>query len=271
VTATNAEKRIAEASLKWPVMLQTALLTSVLTATVQRGDARRGKRPVKIFLDMSYTIYYYDTVIIDYQKACDFGRGQTLLSAFLLDRIMSYEEPVRRGTPKGDKIGFPRSKHAAALFVGVTGLNQRQTAERLGLSHRLLLKWHTESDYRDALQRHCKDFVEALAGHLASDLPERYMAESYARLTDDAEFYGEGVFDGLNAQWERLYPRTLADAGRFIRFLAYLMPVKHGPARMFFADAARALTNYLETPGLISDSIAGMLRGALLKLVVQAL
>lgn len=136
--------------------------------------------------------------MIDYDKVCDFGDGNTLLTIFLRTQIADYREPTRKGTRRGEKVGFPKHKYVASLFM-VTSLNQRQIADRLGIPHKLLLKWHMEEDYRAAIESHCKKFLQILKDDIHSKKPGSI--EHLSRISD-AHFYGDCIIQGLLSHME---------------------------------------------------------------------
>ncbi len=95
----------------------------------------------------------------------DLGFGDTLLQRFIQGRIEGYEEPQRRGTPKGDKIGFPLPKYAAAV-LSLTNFGQKEIAARVGVSYGVLLKWRTEEAFKHETDTHVRDFVGKLLGYI---------------------------------------------------------------------------------------------------------
>ena len=71
--------------------------------------------------------------------------------AFIAEKSVVYEEPERKGTPRGEKIGFPKKKYLASLFVGISNFKAKDLAEGLqkhGLTHGLIRKWKTEDDFK---------------------------------------------------------------------------------------------------------------------------
>jgi len=85
--------------------------------------------------------------------------------AFIAEKSVVYEEPERKGTPRGEKIGFPKKKYLASLFVGITNFKPKDLAEGLqkqGLTHGLLRKWKTEDDFKDQAEEHAEEFTSFL-------------------------------------------------------------------------------------------------------------
>ena len=98
-------------------------------------------------------------------KKIDITERDNLLFAFIAEKTLDYEEPVRKGTPRGEKIGFPKKKYLASLFVGISNFKPKDLAEGLqkhGLSHGLIRKWKTEDDFKDQAKEHAKEFASFL-------------------------------------------------------------------------------------------------------------
>jgi|GEM_PF-1928144 len=96
----------------------------------------------------------------------------TLLRQFIQERIRSYREPTREGTPRGENIGFPVAKYGATLY-GLTRIKQKEIAEWLGVSHGLLRKWRTEEPFKLMADKHCHDFAELFVRNLRDRITQR--------------------------------------------------------------------------------------------------
>jgi hypothetical protein len=83
---------------------------------------------------------------------------KTLLGKFLVQRISNFQEAVRKGTPKGEPIGFFRDKYFASLLM-ITSYRQKQIAKIVGVSHGLLRNWNTQKDFKKMVEKHCLDFA----------------------------------------------------------------------------------------------------------------
>ncbi|MDY6862953.1 MAG: hypothetical protein SVR08_11885 [Spirochaetota bacterium] len=84
-----------------------------------------------------------------------------LLAKFIAEKIRSYVEPQRKGTPKGEPIGFSKKKYMASLLM-MTGFNQKIIASDLGVSYGLLRNWNTEKPFKKLVEKHNKEFNEFL-------------------------------------------------------------------------------------------------------------
>lgn len=70
-----------------------------------------------------------------------------LLNSFIREKLASYVEPQRKGTPKGEPIGFTKKKYHAGLQM-LTSCLQKDIAKYVGVSHSLLRTWNTESNFK---------------------------------------------------------------------------------------------------------------------------
>jgi hypothetical protein len=84
---------------------------------------------------------------------------------FIAKKAVEYREPQRKGTPKGEPIGFPRNKYITSLAM-MTDYPQKQIAKNAGVSHGILRKWNTEKQFKDKIAQHCRElalvFVESV-------------------------------------------------------------------------------------------------------------
>ncbi|MBN1226345.1 MAG: hypothetical protein JXA79_05090 [Deltaproteobacteria bacterium] len=92
-------------------------------------------------------------------------RPTTLLRRFIFDRAVHYDEPQRRGTPRGETVGLSYTKYLASLWM-ITSEKQKEIAEALGVSYGLLRKWNTEETFKEAVETNRRDFVRYFTGHI---------------------------------------------------------------------------------------------------------
>ncbi len=95
----------------------------------------------------------------------------TLLSEFMTDRFASYDEPSRRGTYKGNPIGFSKEKYTSSL-LSMTTMRQKEIAKMLEISFGTVRNWHTQSDYFEMVDKHAHDFANELIQHVAKKISE---------------------------------------------------------------------------------------------------
>lgn len=96
---------------------------------------------------------------------------QTLLQKFINEKIDNYVEPERKGTPKGDPIGFSKVKYEASLAM-LYNYSQKWIAENLGVSYGLLRKWNTEENFKKLIENHMAEFARLYHNRFSSVLKE---------------------------------------------------------------------------------------------------
>lgn len=71
-----------------------------------------------------------------------------MINDFIKSELERYEEPERRGVPKGDPIGFGKKKIHAAILTGITNRDLKSDAEEVGISYTQIRVWRSQSDYK---------------------------------------------------------------------------------------------------------------------------
>jgi hypothetical protein len=102
----------------------------------------------------------------------------SLLDAFIVHEIMNYKEPVRKGAPKGQPIGFFYKKYHAAL-LSLKKASLKQQSDVLKISYGLLRKWRTEDTFKEQIGKMESDFTYRLSTHLIA------RGEKQKKLSDD--------------------------------------------------------------------------------------
>jgi hypothetical protein len=72
-----------------------------------------------------------------------------IIEEFLHYEMNNYKEPTRRGTPKGEKVGFSSKKHFACILVGITNYKLKYIAKKSDVSYGMLRKWNTDPNFTD--------------------------------------------------------------------------------------------------------------------------
>lgn len=118
--------------------------------------------------------------------------------------LKNFVEPSRKGTARGDKIGFPKHKYICCLVVGITNFKPKFIADtygkRYGFSYGLLRKWKTESDFIAEAEQHREDFIRYMmkivldAAETKATAWDDYM-ELGAELTEDEFLILEAIRD----------------------------------------------------------------------------
>ena len=97
---------------------------------------------------------------------------KVLLNKFIHGKLNKYIEPKRKGTPKGEPIGFSNKKYKATLLL-LQKANQSDVARLLNISHGLLRKWNTEREFKRIFQDNCLEFAEYVVAYLKKSTDER--------------------------------------------------------------------------------------------------
>jgi hypothetical protein len=114
-------------------------------------------------------------------RSMDRIEGATMLQRFIRERVASYREPQRAGTPKGELIGLSKTKFEATLWM-LTNHLQKDLAPRLGISYGLLRKWNAEEEFTATIAKHSSDFSAVVL----QDLIRRAQASSVSCPTHQA-------------------------------------------------------------------------------------
>jgi hypothetical protein len=113
-----------------------------------------------------------------------------MLTDFINSAISKYVEPSRKGTPRGEIIGFTKKKYAAALLL-LTDLQTEYIAKRISVSQALLRKWKTEEVFKKQVLKNEQEFVE----YHQRKFNELYESKNNRDcLLDDYRFYDLNFF-----------------------------------------------------------------------------
>lgn len=139
------------------------------------------------------------------------GENWAFLREYVYFETFNYHEPSRKGTARGDKVGFPKNKHHASILVAITKWKLKDIAKMSEVSYGLLRKWKTESDFMEAVNLQRAKFVSSIVQRIRE------------RFETGKEEYQKWL-DGLagNSPWEigkdePLDPmeRVMVDANQF--------------------------------------------------------
>ena len=142
-----------------------------------------------------------------------------LLTGFINKRHHQYEEPERKGTPRGEPIGYSQVKFLATLLV-MTSMNKKEIADYLGISFTLMRKWSSEKPFKAMVERNINDFISVFRQQLEVRCGERrklqqgwlknnsmdYISDNDPPDIDYAEFadatlFGEPLVTALISDW----------------------------------------------------------------------
>jgi len=135
------------------------------------------------------------------------------LTDFIEEKIGSYLEPTRWGTPRGDPIGFPRVKCLATLLA-LTTHSQKDIARGIGLSYGVLRKWRSEAEFKQLIQQHRAELVERFFDYIKARYDEKTFSSATAdysmpyhtldELLKEAPLYEERLVGDIVSKWEML-------------------------------------------------------------------
>lgn len=83
----------------------------------------------------------------------------------MFEKLRTYIEPTRKGTPKGDPVGFSATKYTATLAC-MKKIPLKKIAAQLNVSYGLLRKWRTEDNFNELIIQHCIEFAKKVKNHL---------------------------------------------------------------------------------------------------------
>jgi len=108
---------------------------------------------------------------------------KNLLADFIKSKVDNYVEPTRKGTYRGDPIGFPTSKYSATLYA-LYDVTPREIAKILKISYGLLRKWKTEPEFKTLVFQHMEEFSQMFLHHLKKLVSEDVLI--YQKFIDSA-------------------------------------------------------------------------------------
>lgn len=73
-----------------------------------------------------------------------------IIKEFISEKLSSYTEPQRKGTPKGDPIGFSKVKYHTLLLC-LDGIKVKDIAAKLHISPNVVSVWRTEDNFKAEL------------------------------------------------------------------------------------------------------------------------
>lgn len=113
--------------------------------------------------------------------------GGGFVTEFIFLKYSNYDEPVRKGTPKGEKIGLSKKKYLASILVGTTNWKLKKIAKSCDVSYGLLRKWKTEPDFRAEADRHCTEFVKEIVERIKTGFEKQHknLHDYYEEVGDD--------------------------------------------------------------------------------------
>lgn len=124
-------------------------------------------------------------------------KNRSLLDEYVTEKEGTYIEPERKGTAKGEEIGFSFVKYQSTLYA-LTSSSSKDIATHLGLSYGLLRVWRTEESYLRMIKGHVADFSFLFVNNILHTINK-------ARI-DDASYMIEAQHhEKLYADWQDIW------------------------------------------------------------------
>jgi hypothetical protein len=169
----------------------------------------------------------------------------------MFDPQAKYKEPTRKGTPKGEKIGFPSKKYFASILVGITNRKVKDIAQQSDVSYGLLRKWKTESDFKALAENHCSEFVDIIIQQISNQLKNQSEAIKDFYEGNGADPLERGRDSPLNAS-----ERVMIDAPCFngnvlvkleeaIKLLGENIKDREGDNHLYYFGLIRSIFNVI--------------------------
>jgi len=148
------------------------------------------------------------------------GNRDGVFWQFITEKLNSYTPPTRKGTPRGESVGYPSDKYLAALLHALMGASMKEIAEEFAISYDLLRKWSTESEFKELGLKFREEFTERFIQQFRSRYEDNtrrwneHFAEEVKKVLNrtDTEEQWQKDLEELGLQDSRLYsPGLLSD------------------------------------------------------------
>lgn len=132
---------------------------------------------------------------------------ESIIYKFFEEKSNNYKEPQRKGTSRGEPVGFSRVKYNASLLI-ITRTKRKEIAEGLGISYALLRKWNSEKAFKAMVLNNCTEFTGILVKQINEfadqfDLYTRHITDqepsrkTINKIIEEASMYGKCVIHNL--------------------------------------------------------------------------
>jgi len=94
----------------------------------------------------------------------------TLWGKFIKKKIAEYVKPIRKGTRKGDPIGFSQVKYEYSLYClhSLKDLNFKLVSMALGVPYAVLANWRSQEQFKKQVEAHEKEWTEIFINFMRS-------------------------------------------------------------------------------------------------------
>ena len=119
-------------------------------------------------------------------------QSQRLLPRFIEEKLTNYIEPSKKGTAKGEPVGFSKAKYRASLNALREKVLPRTEdlsteAKRLRVPYGVLRKWRSEPQFKELVEQHEKEFVRQLEDDIQHDTALKQKIQHVTALKQKAE------------------------------------------------------------------------------------
>ncbi len=124
----------------------------------------------------------------------------SLLTTFIENKIKDYQEPTRKGTPKGEPIGFSKKKFAAALNL-ISNVYLYTFGDDLEVDYQVLRKWNTEEKFKQLTEQMSLECADYIAAWIKDKVDKCKTPKEWQELIfeplNDMDRYGETLLSHL--------------------------------------------------------------------------
>jgi len=129
------------------------------------------------------------------------GSSDSLLWAFVREKLANHREPIREGVPRGDLIGLSGVKYQAMLLTALMGVGPKELAKEYNISYDVVRQWRTEPEFKGLVEKNKQEFTDRFVRQLQAKCDE---ARKHGEQPDkkelglsDLHLYGPGLVEGI--------------------------------------------------------------------------
>ena len=105
------------------------------------------------------------------------------MSRFINQNTERYLEPQKKGTSKGDPVGFSKIKHTAS-FLMIMDFKEREIADMLDMPVGVLRNWLTQTPFKTAVWGNCRRFAEYMFSDIEARIEHKMPIRQKDKKTD---------------------------------------------------------------------------------------
>lgn len=167
----------------------------------------------------------------------NFKKQKTLLIQFIRTTLDNYEEPERKGVPRGEQRGFPKKKMFVTLMA-LTTIPQKDIARITGVSFGQVRTWNAEKKFKDKVEDLCRryavHFVDS-AIKIATDTLNKSKSEGLPQIdfspVKDSFLYSPLLAKQISLEYDKRKKQLEDKGGVKSRDEQYIYFMAHGIVR----------------------------------------